>query len=136
MSVRPQSAEVWPLFDRDGLNDHECLREREIIRDRQVDDRAVARWQQPFETQGRAIRQVHGRPTARQVHNSHVAPKYPVGYSGAERLGAGLLGRESLGVGCRARPATFRASPFDIREYPGNEALAMALERLLDPPYV
>ncbi len=53
---------------------------------------------------------------------------------GAERLGAGLLGGETLGVGGRALGAAFGFLLFDRREDAVDEALAVTRERLFDAP--
>ena len=47
----------------------------------------------------RAAGELHGRTTRRQVDHAHVAPEHARAQAGAERLGAGLLGGEPLGVG-------------------------------------
>ena len=68
-----------------------------------------------------------------QIDDAHVAPEHAVAQAGAERLGAGLLGGEALGVGggaLGAAVAILRA--LDLGEAARDEALAEALERLLD----
>src|SRR4051812_14415036 len=63
---RSKSAGVWPLFDAQRLDDHECLSKRKIIGDRQVNDRPMpgrGKLRQPLRgTAG----QLHGRLAARK----------------------------------------------------------------------
>ena len=56
--------------------------------------------------------------------------------AGAERLGAGFLGGKALGVGGGALGPAVGFAALDLGEDPLGEALAVALERLLDPPDV
>ena len=43
--------------------------------------------------------QHHGRASAGQVDDTHILPEHALGDAGAERLGTGLLGGETLGIG-------------------------------------
>ncbi len=56
--------------------------------------------------------------------------------AGAERLGAGLLGGESLGVGGGAAGARVRLAALDFRETARDETLAEPRQSLLDPANV
>ena len=75
----------------------------------------------------------HGRLAGGQVDHPHVAPEHAPPHAGAQRLGAGLLGGEALGVGGGAVGPPVGLALLDLGEAPGDEALAEALERLLDP---
>ncbi len=55
-----------------------------------------------------------GRP-GRQIDHAHVEPGHALPDAGAERLGAGLLGGEALGVGGGARLASVRLGALDGR---------------------
>ncbi len=84
----------------------------------------------------RAAGQRHRRLAGAEVDHPHVAPEDAAMKPGAERLGAGLLGGEALGVGGGAHPPPLRFPPLDVGEDAADEALAVALERLLDAPDV
>ena len=62
--------------------------------------------------------------------------KTPLLQARAERLGARFLGGEALGVGGGAQLPSLRLPPLDLGEHAPDEALAVALERLLDAPDV
>ena len=84
------------------------------------------------EPRRRAAGQPHRRLAAGQIDDAHVAPEHAAAQPRAQRLGAGLLGGEALGVGGGAPGAPLRAAPLDVGEAARDEALAEALERLLD----
>ena len=88
--------------------------------------------QQLRQPRGRAAGQRHGRLAAGQVDHAHVAPEHAVRHAGAQRLGAGLLGGEALGVGGRAPCPALGPGLLDLGEDALDEALAIALQRLLD----
>src|SRR6185437_9837970 len=71
-----------------------------------------------------------------QVDDAHVAPEDPAAHAGAERLGAGLLGGEALGVAGGPVVLALGAGAFDLGEDAVREALAVALQGLFDPPDV
>src|SRR5580704_10197326 len=79
-----------------------------------------------------AAGQLHGRPPRRQVDDAHVAPPHPGADAGAERLGAGFLGGEALGVGFYPIAPTFGAGALVRREDAVDEAIAVALDDLGD----
>src|SRR4051794_31958580 len=81
---------------------------------------------------GGAAREADCRLARRQVGDGHVAPENAVPQSRAERLGAGLLGGEALGVRSGARRTAFGFGLFGFRENAVNEALAITLERFFD----
>jgi hypothetical protein len=62
--------------------------------------------------------------------------EYATAKPGAERLGAGLLGGESLGIGSGPIGAAVGFALFDRSEATGDEAVAETLERFLDPPNI
>ena len=68
------------------------------------------------EALSRAAGQRHGRPAGRQVDHAHVAPPHAAANAGAERLGAGLLGGEALGVGLGAVLAALGLGALDVGE--------------------
>src|SRR5207302_1202719 len=76
--------------------------------------------------------QHHGGPARAQIDHAHVAPEDALPEPGSKRFCTGLLGGEALGVGrCAAGPGVrFRA--FRGCEDTRQEALAVAVERLLD----
>ena len=67
-----------------------------------------------------------------QVYDAHVAPVNALAQARAERLGAGLLGGKPLGVGGGPLAPAVGLLAFDLGEHPRDEALAEALQRLLD----
>ena len=81
----------------------------------------------------RAAGQRHGRlARKRRLTTPMSFQNTPCADAGAERLGAGLLGGETLGVGSRPRRAAVGFGALDLGEAAAGEALAVALERLLD----
>ncbi len=77
--------------------------------------------------------QRHGRLAARQVDHAQVAPVDAVpGHPGAQRLGAGLLGGEALGVTGRPGRAAVGFLLLDRCEHPIRETAAEAIEGFLD----
>src|SRR5437868_7447297 len=88
----------------------------------------------------RPAAQVHGRTAARQVHHPHIAPPDATPDSRAKRLGAGLLGGESLGVGRDYHLLILGATPglgaLGFREDALEEPITMALDDLRDPSHV
>src|SRR5665213_1869519 len=85
----------------DGRNDDNGLRGGALVGQRDIDARLMAGRQHGIEPRQCATCQLHGRPPARQVDDAHVAPEHAGAQSGAERLGAGFLGGETLGIGFR-----------------------------------
>src|SRR5947209_15070201 len=81
---------------------------------------------------GGAAGQPHRRRAARQIDDAHVAPEHAVAQAGAERLGAGLLGGEALGVGGGALGAAVALGLLDPGEAASDEAGAEPIQRLLD----
>ena len=62
-------------------------------------DRLGARRRDRGEPRGGAAGQTHRRLARGQIDDAHVAPEHAVAQARAQRLGAGLLGGEALGVG-------------------------------------
>src|SRR5262249_27188972 len=77
--------------------------------------------------------QLHGRPAARQVDDAEIAPEDAAPEAGAERLRARLLGGIALGVARGAVGTPVRLRALDLGEDAQDEALAVALDRPLDP---
>src|SRR5271166_224203 len=115
------------------LDDHERLGEGLLVGEGQVNERLGSRRQDRSQPLGGAAGQAHGRLPGREIDHPHVAPEHPPPQAGAERLGAGLLGGEPLGVGGGPPRAPLRAALLGLGEATGDEALAEARERLLDP---
>src|SRR5258708_1792077 len=88
------------------------------------------------ETFQRPARELHAGFAAGEIDHSHVAPEDAAAQARAERLRACLLGREALGVGGGALRALIGFLAFDRRKDPAEEALAKALDALVDPAYV
>ena len=91
------------------------LRGRALVGERDVDARLAARGVIACSrASAPPVSFMVGRPR-RQIDHAHVAPEHAGAQAGAERLGAGLLGGETLGIGLdrvargappwRARPA-------------------------------
>src|SRR3546814_11956720 len=81
--------------------------------------------------------QSHGRLAARQVYDAQCPPVYPLPRNpGPQGLGASLLGGKPLGIAGRPRRTTVRLLALNLREHPGGEAIAEALQGLLDAPDV
>src|SRR5919199_6473575 len=121
---------------RHGRNDDHGLRQRKIVREREVDARLAALRRDAPELLQRAAFEHQRGPARRQVHDAHVAEEDAAAEARAERLGAGLLRGEALGVGRGPRGPRLGLAPFRLREDPVREALAVALEHALDPPDV
>src|SRR5690606_19695818 len=73
-----------------------------------------------------------GRFAGTQIYHAHVTPEDTAAESGAQRLGAGFLGREALGVGRRPVSTPFRLVAFHVGEDAVEETRAEPLQRLLD----
>src|SRR5271166_312401 len=117
---------------RAGLDDDEGLGERRLVGDGQVNDGLGPGRQDRPEASRRAAAQAHRRLAGGEIDHAHVAPIDAAPEAGAERLGAGLLGRKPLGVGGRARRAPVRLPPLGLGEAAADEALAVSRERLFD----
>ena len=81
----------------------------------------------------RSARELERRLAGRQVHDPHVAPEHAVAQTRAQRLGAGLLGGETLGIGGRTIDPPLGARPLPRGEDAREKPLAMAVDHLLDP---
>src|SRR5688572_15608677 len=116
------------------LNDHKGLSQREIIGDGEVDLSTGPRGQNGGQPFGGAPGQCHGGLARGQIHHPHVAPEDALIEAGSEGFGAGFLGSETFGVRRRALLAALRSPHLDRSKDPFNEALAIAVESLLDAP--
>ena len=108
------------LLARATRNDHERLGLGMVVGEAEVDLRGHAGRGERSQPRRRAAGQRHGRLAAAQVDDAHVAPEDAALEARAERLGAGLLGREALGVARRARflraaPDACRSTSVNIR---------------------
>src|SRR5438309_5137784 len=100
----------------------------------QMNLRTMARRRQRVEPFLRAAGQRHGRRTRFLVHDTYIAHEHAALEAGAHRLGEGLLGGETLRVGAGAgEGAAFRLGALDVGEDALGEAVAEAVERILDP---
>src|ERR1700726_2364266 len=79
---------------------------------------------------------MHRRPSRWQIDDAHVAPPHAAAHASAERLGAGFLGGEALGVGLDLLLLALGALAFFLRENAREEALAVTCDHLLDAPHV
>src|SRR5580698_4719965 len=120
----------------DRRNDDESVGHRSLVGDGEVDARLVAFGRDGVEAPLGAAGQLHGRPPRRQVDDAHVAPPHAGTDAGAERLGAGLLGGEALGVGLDPVAPPLGAGALVRREDAIDEAIAMALDDLGDAAHV
>src|SRR5580704_5681408 len=120
----------------DGRNDDESVGRRSLVGDGEVDARFVAGGRDRVEAPFGAAGELHGRPPRRQVDDAHVAPPHAGADAGAERLGAGLLGGEALGIGLDPVAPPFGARPLGRRENAVDEAIAVTLDHLGDAAHV
>src|SRR5690606_6463453 len=98
-AMRLGSAFTVLLRERPCFDDNEGLREWVIVGNRKMDDSRVAIGNEGIEPFGSPARKLHGRLAAGQVNNTHVAPEHAARKPRPERLGAGFLGGEALGIG-------------------------------------
>src|ERR1051325_2589666 len=117
-------------------DDHDRLGERVFVGQGEVDLRGHACGRDLLDAGERAAGARDRGLVAAHVDHAHVAPDHAAAQARAERLGAGLLGGEALGVARRPRGAALRALLLDLRKDALDEAVAEALERLLDAPDV
>src|SRR5690606_3099486 len=90
-------------------------------------------WRDGLEALQRPPRERHRRRPGPQVDHAHVGPVDAAArHAGAQRLGAGFLGGEALGVAGGAVGLALGAGPFGLGEDAPGEALAEAFEGLLD----
>src|ERR1700675_1267537 len=119
---------------RPRLDHHERLRQRGLVGDRQMNHRMRSLRRDRREPRRGAPGQLHRRLAGGKVDDAHVAPEDAVAHPRAERLGAGLLGRKSLRVGCRAAGAPIGPAPLDLGETARDETIPELAESLLDAP--
>src|SRR5665213_288415 len=121
---------------RFGGDDDKCLGQGRLIRQGHVDPGAHPRRRHRFEPRGRPAGQHQGRPAARQIDHAKIPPIDAPAEPGAERLGAGLLGGEALGIAGDSVGARVGTLALDGGKDAFEEALAIALDGALDPPDV
>lgn len=112
------------------------MRDRKVVRDGEMDSCFVLFGNQPRQPFGCASGQLHGWLAAGQIFNPHVAPEDAVAQAGAKGFGAGLLGREALGVRCCALSALIGFGPLRLGENPVQKAVPIAADRFFDTPDV
>ena len=117
---------------RDCRDHHQCLGHRSFVGDGQVDARLAAGRSHGIEPRERAAGKLHGRTSRRQVDDAHVAPEHAGAQTGAECLGAGFLGGETLGVSFDPSGAAFGLCALEWREDAIEEALTVPFDRALD----
>src|SRR5580698_9987054 len=120
----------------DGRNDDESVGRRSLVGDGEVDARFVAGGRDRVEAPFGAAGELHGRSPRWQVDDAHVAPPHAGADAGAERLGAGFLGGEALGIGLDPVAPPLGARALVRREDAIDEAIAVALDHLGDAAHV
>ncbi|MNT23000.1 hypothetical protein D3C72_1584070 [compost metagenome] len=96
-------------------------------------DARLAPWRdQAGQMFGGVTGQGQGRLARLQVHHPHVAPIDVSAHPGAQRLGAGFLGREPLGVAPGRVRLAVRTGALQFGETALLEAVAEPIQRLLD----
>src|SRR5579883_573083 len=118
--------------DRNARDDHDRLRQRIFVRQREIDLRRHAGGRDLLQTGQRSAGERHGGLATAHVDHAHVAPEHAAAQAGAQRLRARFLGGKTLGVACGAGGAALRALLLHIGEDALDEAIAESLERLLD----
>src|ERR1700683_4917734 len=113
---------------RNRRNDHECLGRRSLVGNGEINSRLVSRrcngGKTPFGSAGK----FHGGTPRGQIHHAHVPPPYAGAQSSSERLRAGFLGGESLGLVFYSIAPPFRLCTFGRGEEPVDENAAVALD--------
>src|SRR5688572_22847314 len=104
-----------------------------LVGDGEVDLRRHAGRGDLGEPPGGAAGQLHGRLAGGEIDHAHVPPEHTGAKAGAQRLGAGFLRRETLGVARGALRPRLGLPLLDRREHPVDEAPAETVERPLDP---
>ncbi len=120
------------LFHSYAGDDDNGLGQREIVGDGEVDPGFVALRRDLLEARERPPGQGKGRPAGRQVDDPHVPPEHALANPVPSAFGAGLLGGEALGIGGRAGRPPVGLGALDGGEDAVEEAVAVALDRLLD----
>src|SRR5690606_29029071 len=120
------------VVERDARNDDDGLSQRVVVGQAQVDPSRHSRWCDPSELLGCATRQHQRRTAGRQIDDAHVAPEHPLPQAGSERLGAGLLRGEALGIGCRTLVAPIRLLALHLSKHAVEKTVAESRDRPLD----
>src|SRR5262249_3925458 len=127
-----QNAPLCSRRDPHGQDPHHRWRHGPFIADRYVDARLVPGRRNSMEPRERPAGEFHRRAARGEVDHPHVAPKHSGAQTGAERLGARLLGGETLRIGLRLSHAAIGFCPFGRREDTSEETLAVPLDGALD----
>src|SRR5882672_7605504 len=117
---------------RHGGDDDDCLRLGVVVGQAEIDLRAHAGRGDRRQPLRGIAGQYQGRLARRQVDHPEVAPEHAGAKAGAERLGAGFLGGEALGIAGGAAGPRLRLAPLGLGEQALGEAAAETLQRLLD----
>src|SRR5208282_2798990 len=121
---------------RDRRDDHDGLGDRPVVGDGEVDTHLAARRRDGLEPPFGAARERERGPPRRQVDHANIAPPHPGAEPGAQRLGAGFLGREAFGVGLGPVSPFFRLRPLGRGENAVDKTVAVALDHLGDAAHV
>src|SRR5262249_28078658 len=111
---------------------HDGLRHRTFIGDGHINARLATRRSDGVEPRERPAGELHGGASRGQIDHAHVAPKHSRAQTGAESLGAGLLGGEALGVGLGPSGAAFGLRTLGRGEDASEKTLAVPLDRAFD----
>ena len=109
------------------------MRHRPFVGDRDIDARRIALGRDRLQAALRPSGQFHGRPAARQIHHTHIAPPHPAAQPGSERFGASLLGREPFRIGLDPVAPLVGPRSFDGREDAIEKAVAVPLDDFGNP---
>jgi hypothetical protein len=138
--VKPADLAIWQSGrrrgQRHGRDDDDRLRLGVVVGKAQVNLGLHSRRGYRPQPVQRPARELHGRLARRQVDDTEVAPEDAGGKAGAQSLGAGFLGGETLGIARRPVGAAVGLPPLGLGEDPVEKLVAEALDRPLDAAYV
>ena len=116
------------------VKDDKRLRPGVIVGHGQMYVDRVARRRKGVKRIAGAAGQLQRRSAGGRVDDADVLHEHAALEAGADRLGEGFLGGEALGQRARrGERAPRRLGPLDVGEHPVEEAIAEAVERILDP---
>lgn|GEM_PF-5117929 len=118
--------------DRPRLDHDKGLRQRWVVRQRDMHNRLMPLRGQCLQPLECTTCQTHGWPPARQIDNLHVAPEHAVAQACSERFRAGLLGCEASGIRRRARRSSVALRALPFRKDAMREAVAMTAKHVLN----
>src|SRR5262249_26350488 len=113
-------------------NNHESLRQREVVRDGEIDLRRVSRRRDFLQAFQRAAGELHARLAAGKIDDAHVAPEHTPPQPGAERFGTGFFRGEALCITCSTLRTLIRFVALELGKDAAEETLAEALDAFLD----